>query len=192
MYSHWEPDRGNRRKALLDMLRGAVQKGTFQLASGVVSNFYVDARSVLLTPEGSFLAAYEFIELLAERGITAVGGPAIGACPIVSTIGAVAYMRGQMLKLFYVRSMEKEHGLKRTIEGPALVKEDRVLLVEDVVTTGASILNALSEVQKTGATVTSVVALVDRGDNKKDLPVPLSSIFHIGEILPNSNEGVGK
>lgn len=150
-----------------DRLRGKVSsalvKGEVTLASGRKSDFYFDCRKVTLDQEGAHLAAEVMLEEIRKLGATAVGGMSIGADPLVSTIGSVAYAQGIELKLFYVRKEPKKHGMRRLIEGPGLEKNDKAVIVEDVTTSGGSAMKAVNAVRdEFGAEVLAVVTIVDR------------------------------
>lgn len=148
---------------LKEKVAGALSKGEVVLASGKKSNFYFDCRMVTLDQEGAHLTAQAMLEKIQELGATAVGGMSIGADPLVSTIGNVAFAQGVALKLFYVRKEPKKHGTKKLIEGPGLSADDKVVIVEDVTTTGGSALKAVNAVRdEFGAEVLAVLTIVDR------------------------------
>jgi orotate phosphoribosyltransferase len=152
-------DRGR----LKTLIEGCVHQGEVTLASGKTSDFYVDGRLVTLSPEGSRLIGEEILDLVQELQVTALGGPTTGACPMVSAAGVLAAQAGVPLKLFYVRGAPKGHGMQKAIEGPALSKDDRVLVVDDVMTSGGSMIKAIDRIrEETGATVVSAFCLVDR------------------------------
>jgi orotate phosphoribosyltransferase len=151
------------RPRLRELVSKTVKHGTFTLASGETSDFYFDGRLVTLDQEGSLLVGAEAAELARALGATALGGPATAACPIVTAAGICARELGVKLKLFYVRGEAKKHGTKKLIEGPALDAQDRVLLVDDVVTSGGSFTKALAALrEETKAQIVGAFALVDR------------------------------
>jgi orotate phosphoribosyltransferase len=153
------------RPRLRELVARTVKHGTFTLASGETSDFYFDGRLVTLDPEGSLLVGAEAASLARQLGATAVGGPATAACPIVTATGICARLGSPRLdlKLFYARSEPKKHGTKKLLEGPALVAGDRVVVVDDVVTSGGSFLKAIAAIrEETSATVVGAFALVDR------------------------------
>lgn len=151
------------RARLRELVAACVARGEVTLASGKKSDFYVDGRLVTLSPEGSLLLGKAILEVVRERGVTALGGPATGACPMVSAAGVLAAQAGLPLKLFYVRAEPKGHGLMKAIEGPPLTKEDRALLVDDVTTSGGSILKAVDRLrQEVGCEVVAALTIVDR------------------------------
>jgi orotate phosphoribosyltransferase len=129
------------------------------LSSGAKAQYYVDARRALLRPAG-FRAAGELIAAAAvEAGASAVGGPATAAIP--PSCAALAVPAGQDLVAFFVRGERKQHGLQRWVEGP-VEEGDRVLVVEDTVTTGGSTVKAIEKIREQGLHPVAVVAVVDR------------------------------
>lgn len=183
-----------RRARLLELVRACVAQGPVTLASGQTSDFYVDGRLVTLTGEGSALLAEEVLARATELGATAVAGPTTGACPLVSAAGVLAHQRGLPLKLCYVRSAAKGHGLQKAVEGPALTAQDRVLMVEDVVTSGGSVLRAVERLREdTGAEVLEVWCVVDREAGGAECltgaGVPFRALFTRGEVSPPAAAG---
>jgi orotate phosphoribosyltransferase len=147
------------RQRLLHGLREhALVHGEVVLSSGQVAQYYVDAKRAILLP-GPFLALGELVAAQArELGATAVGGLTMGADPVA----CAALAGGFGGKAFFVRKEAKQHGLARRIEGPLLEPGDRCLVVEDVVTTGGSTLQALDALRDADTTVVGVVCVLDR------------------------------
>lgn len=144
-------------------LAACVHKGPVTLASGKVSDFYVDGRLLTLDAQGSLLVGQAVLERVKALGATAVAGPTTGACPIVSAAGVLAAQEGLPLRLVYVRSQAKGHGMEKAVEGPPLSAEDKVLFVEDVVTSGGSLARAVERLRAdTPATVIGALCLLDR------------------------------
>ena len=140
----------------------AVKIGEFTLASGKKSNFYIDCRKVTLDPLGAKLIGKIILEKIKNLNADAVGGLTLGADPIV---GAVITLGG--IPGFIVRKREKEHGTKQKIEG--LIELGwKVVIVEDVATTGSSALQAIQAVESIGATVIKVIAIVDREEGARE------------------------
>ncbi|MFQ5893021.1 MAG: orotate phosphoribosyltransferase [Nitrospinota bacterium] len=138
------------------------RRGTFTLTSGMTSRFYFDAKPTLLTAEGSRLVGELVCDEAARLRATAVGGLMVGAVPVVHTALAVAAERGFALKGFWVRKEPKGHGTERLIEGE-LDARDRVLIVDDVITTGRSIRRTVEAIAEVGCrTVAGVCVLLDR------------------------------
>ena len=138
-------------------------KGEFLLASGARSNVYFDCKRVTLDPEGVALIGEilwgEIRALPVE--VTAVGGPTIGADPIVGHLAALSWQKGKPLAAFLVRKEAKSHGTRRFIENPP-PSGSRVVIFEDVVTSGGSTLDAIRAAEESGLKVAAVFSLVDR------------------------------
>lgn len=151
------------RQLLLKLLKeNAFQKGKRMLSSGKESDYYLDAKKVTLTSEGAYLTAKLIWELLKKEKIDAIGGPTLGADPIIGAIAALVHIDGRQVNTFIVRKEPKKHGMEKFIEGPQICEGDRVVIIEDVVTTGSSVLKAVEAVRKTGGEVSRIIALVDR------------------------------
>ena len=150
---------------LLNFLKEkAIIHGEMTLASGRKASFYIDGKQVTLDPQGIFLTAKVILGMLHGTNADAIGGPTLGADPIAAAVSLLSSQSGHPLKAFIVRKQSKEHGTQKMIEGPALQAGDRVVMVEDVVTTGGSVLKAIQEVEKLNAKVIKVVCLVDRNE----------------------------
>jgi orotate phosphoribosyltransferase len=147
------------RERLIDELRShALIIGEVVLTSGQVAQYYVDAKRAVLRPAG-FAAMAELVAARAtEWGATAVGGLTMGA----DAPACAALAGGADVKAFFVRKETKAHGLQRRVEGPPLEPEDRCLIVEDVVTTGGSTLQAIDAVREAGHEIAGVVTILDR------------------------------
>lgn len=148
---------------LKTLIAASISRGEVTLASGAKSDFYVDGRLVTLTGEGSRLVGEAILELAREWDVTAIGGPTTGACPMVTAAGLLAEQAGQPLKVCYVRSAAKDYGMQKAIEGPALSKDDRVLIVDDVMTSGGSLIKAADRLKsEVGCAIAGVYVIVDR------------------------------
>lgn len=152
---------------LLPYVRACVKKSatpSFKLASGKLSDFYIDGRLATLSGRALRLIAEAVLCLTADDNITAVGGMVIGADPITGAVLAIAAERGIDLKGFLCRKQPKEHGTGKQIEGPPLTPDDRVVLVEDTVTTGGSALRVAQALRETYGEIpiVRVVCLADR------------------------------
>jgi len=141
----------------------SIRHGDFVLASGRRSTFYVDARQTTMSGEGLILIGIVGLERLGTRGWhpQLVGGLTLGADPVAYAIAAAARTRGVELDAFAVRKQAKDHGTGRRIEG-CFVPGARVVVVEDVLTTGRSALEALAAVEAEGGQVLGVLTVVDR------------------------------
>jgi orotate phosphoribosyltransferase len=143
--------------------------GQFKLSSGGTSDYYIDCRTTTLHAEGGRLTGHAILELLTANGILvdAVGGLTMGADPIVSNVATASAWRAlsdptaTLVHGFLVRKAEKAHGTGRRIEG-FCQPGARVLIVDDVCTTGASTINALEAARESGMIVAAVVCIVER------------------------------
>jgi len=155
---------------LLSLLaRISFKLGQFKLSSGGTSDYYIDCRTTTLHAEGGRLTGHSVLELLEENHINAhaVGGLTMGADPIVSNVATASAWRAQqqpgspLIHGFLVRKAEKTHGTGRRIEG--FCREGaRVIIVDDVCTTGASTINAIEAAREAGMIVAAVVCIVER------------------------------
>ncbi len=173
-------------KLAILLKKEALKKGKFVLSSGKTSSYYLDGRVITLTPEGAYLAASIILELIKGKGIDAVGGPTLGADPIVGAVAALSHIQKVPLKTFIVRKRAKEHGTQRQIEGPALKAGEKVVLVDDVATTGKALLEAKKALDKIGVLAEEALVVVDRcegaGENLAKAGLKLESIFTIKEL----------
>lgn len=164
----------------------ALKKGDFTLSSGKKSNYYLDGRVITLTPEGAYLVASIILILCKDKDITAIGGPTLGADPIVGALGVAGYIKGVPIKTFIVRKSTKGHGTQRQIEGPELKKGEKVLLVDDVATTGKALIEAKEALSRSGIICDSAIVIVDRcegaKENLKTAGLRLESIFTIRDF----------
>ncbi len=172
---------------LLTLLnKEALKRGEFTLSSGKKSSYYLDGRIITLTPEGAYLVANIILELCRDKAVDAIGGPTLGADPIVGAIAAVAHIKKIPLKTFIVRKATKEHGTQRQIEGPELVKTSRVILVDDVATTGKALIEAKEALDKAGIISDTAMVIVDRCEGAKEnlekAGLRLESIFTIKDF----------
>lgn len=152
------------RAALIDLVRQeALKTGTFTLASGKTASYYLDCRLVTLHPRGANLIAAGMLERIEaiSPAVDAVGGMAIGADPITASIVTLVGQRDGNLRGFMVRKEPKGHGAGRQVEGPVQAGQ-RVVIVEDVITSGGSALKAAEAAREFGLDVVKVIAIVDR------------------------------
>ena len=155
------------------LARTSFRLGQFTLASGATSDYYVDCRTTTLHAEGGRLTGEAILELLEENHIDAeaVGGLTMGADPIVSNVATASAWRAQgrpggpLLHGFLVRKAEKAHGTGRRIEGFCR-KDARVVIVDDVCTTGGSTITAIEAAREAGMIVAAVVCIVEREEAK--------------------------
>ena len=155
------------RERLIAIIRSrSVETGrTFTLASGRTSDFYCNLKPTMLDPEGAYLLGALIVEALRSDKPDLVGGLELGAVPLATAAAAMSHAIGQPMRAFVVRKQTKEHGTKSLVEG--LMRGDslkgrRVVILEDVTTTGGSSMKAIEAVRAEGATVVKVLTMVDR------------------------------
>ncbi|MFN3925872.1 MAG: orotate phosphoribosyltransferase [Pseudanabaenaceae cyanobacterium] len=153
-------------KQLLQTL--AYQEGEFQLASGQTSSYYINCKPVTLHPWGGLWVGQLLFSLLASN-TGAVGGLTLGADPIVSAVSVVSALMGRPLPALIVRKQPKGHGTQAWIEGEILPQGTIVAVVEDVVTTGSSAMQAVAKLRSAGYQVQQVLAIVDRVQGGREL-----------------------
>lgn len=175
-----------RQKLLSTLAHKSFQLGEFKLSSGAVSDYYIDCRTTTLDAQGARLTGEVFWEEIQQRGWKprAIGGLTMGADPIVV---AVAVVSGE-LNGFLVRKAEKQHGTGQRIEG-FREKGTRVVIVDDVCTTGASTVQAIEAAREFGFEIVGVMCLVEREEargrpnvEKAAAPAPFISVFTANEV----------
>jgi orotate phosphoribosyltransferase len=156
------PDLGPTRNALrAHVLEHSLKSGNFTLKSGQSSSWFLDTKQTACRPEGIVLIAQAALEILPIE-VNAIGGLTMGADPVAFGIAAVAATRGRMLRSFSVRKEAKDHGITGRLAG-ALLPGDRVAIVEDTVTRGTSLFEAVEVVRSFGAEPIFITVIVDRG-----------------------------
>ena len=175
------------KKQLLALLeRDALKRGKFVLSSGKESTFYLDGRIITMTPEGAYLTGSIMLSMLQGAQVTALGGPTMGADPIVGAVAVLSHLHKVALKTFIVRKAAKAHGTQRQVEGPALHPGDRVVLVDDVATSGKSLIEAKQVMDSMGVIVVKALVIVDRGEGAREnlqaAGCALESIFTLADL----------
>jgi orotate phosphoribosyltransferase len=178
------------RRQLIELLaRRSARRGNFTLASGKQSSFYIDCRLTTMSPEGLSAIGPIGLALIHERGWNpdSVGGLTLGADPVSYAISYASAGTGTPVRAFTVRKEAKAHGTGKLIEGP-FEAGDRVVVIEDVITTGGSALKAVDALRAAGATILGVLAVVDREEGGREAieaaGIQVGSIARVGEILP--------
>jgi orotate phosphoribosyltransferase len=146
-------------------------RGEITLASGRTSNFYFNLKPTMLDPEGAALLAELTYEALKDDGLDYVGGLEMGAVPLAGAVAQLSWIKGHPIAAFFVRKKPKEHGAKLAVEGLAKgesLQGKRVVIVEDVTTTGESALKAVEAARDAGGVVALVLTMVDREEGASE------------------------
>ncbi|MBK7906000.1 MAG: orotate phosphoribosyltransferase [Gemmatimonadetes bacterium] len=177
------------RTRLLDLLaQRSARRGSFTLASGKQSDLYIDCRLTTMHPEGLALIGPLGLHAIGERGWhpDAVGGLTLGADPVSYAIAYASQLAGMPTRAFTVRKEAKTHGTGKLIEGP-YTAGDRVVVIEDVITTGGSALKAVDAVRAAGGVVVGVLAVVDREEGGREtieaVGVEVETLARAAEIV---------
>ena len=148
---------------------GALMFGRFTLKSGKISEYYLDSKKLTLDPRGALFVASQLVRKLDDEGIRYVGGVAYGGIPIVSHVALFSGLReGEPIHAFYHRKDSKEHGTAAEAEGQLPGPGNPVAVLEDVVTTGGSLLDTISHAEERGWNVTHALTLVDRDEGGRE------------------------
>jgi len=145
--------------------------GETKLVSGRSSNFYFNMKPSMLHPEGAHLIATLILDALAGAEVDLIGGLEMGAVPLAVAAAAQSHARGRPIGAFFVRKQAKEHGAKKLVEGLApgeTLAGKRVVVVEDVTTTGGSSMKAIAALKAEGAVIVRVITVVDRLEGAAD------------------------
>jgi len=185
------------RQELAHLLRTkSLVRGEFTLASGKKSDYYIDCKLTTLDPEGALLTGYCILELLEEMKIKpdAIGGLSMGADPLVTALGVVSAIQKRPVPGFLVRKKAKEHGRQKQIEGIEDPRGKKVVIVDEVCTTGGSTQEAIDAAEREGCEVIAVISLVDREEGGSDVlraKYNYRSIFTVRELLAESRAPAG-
>jgi orotate phosphoribosyltransferase len=179
------------RRQLMELIRQrSFGRGKITLASGRESDFYFDMKPTMLHPAGAAWLAELILDEVAALDVDCIGGLEMGAVPLAATVAGFSHVRGRPLQAFFVRKKPKEHGAQKLVEG--LPKGDtlrgrKVVIVEDVATTGGSAVQAVKAVRDEGAEVVLVLAAVDRQEGAAETfaaaGVPFRALFTAEEFL---------
>ena len=177
------------REQLVQLLaERSARRGTFTLASGRISHFYVDCRLTTMSPDGLVLVGPLALGMLLESGWTvdSVGGLTMGADPVSYAIAYASALTGAPIRCFAVRKEPKGHGLGKRIEG-SFRRGDRVVVIEDSMTTGGSALNAAAAIRAEGGEVIGALTLVDREEGAREAleaaGIPLIAFTTADELM---------
>ncbi len=179
-----------KRARLLELLRTrSFQEREVILSSGLKSNFYIDCKQVSLDAEGAALIGALFHQVIDEVApdAIAVGGLTLGADPLATATSLVSFQSGRPRAAFIVRKEPKGHGTGQWVESTKLPAGAKVVILEDVITTGASTLKAIERARLAGFTVLRALGLVDRlegGREAVEVECPLTTLFTRRDFLP--------
>jgi orotate phosphoribosyltransferase len=186
-------------RQLLELLSTrSFRRGTFTLASGATSNYYIDGRTSAVFSRGAFLIGQVLYERTKGLAVDAIGGMEVGAVPLTAAAVIHYHLNGRPMEGFWVRDKTKTHGTRKLVEGAGVGKGSRVVVLDDVVTTGGSSVKAADAVRELGGDVVLVLALVDRlqGAAKafRERGIEFRSVFTIRDFgidAPDPAEAAG-
>jgi orotate phosphoribosyltransferase len=186
-YSKIEINESSDKERLLELIQAnALERRNVVLSTGKMSDYYVDCKRVTLSPEGAYLTAKLMLDLL-RSDVSAVAGLTLGADPIVSTIAILSHIQGRNIPALIVRKEPKKHGTKRYIEGPAISNGSKVTVVDDVVTSGGSVLRCVERLSSEGYEPIQVLTILDRMEGGRETlegaGFKLESIFTKDDLL---------
>jgi len=165
-------------------------KGRYKLVSGKESNYYLDMKPTMFNPEGADALSEMILDRLTEMTVDYVGGLALGAVPLISTITMLSHRRGYPISGFFVRKDVKDHGTKKLVEGLArgeTLSGKRAVILDDVTTTGGSAMIAVESAKNLGAEIVLVLSIVDREEGAAEFyraqGIPFAALFTASEFL---------
>ncbi len=154
---------------LLELIkRKAFFRKKIILSSGKTSNYYIDARLITLDPKGIYLITQLIFSFIKKNKITCIGGPTLGADPIVGALLLYSQMKKYSLKGFIVRKEEKKHGMRKLIEGSFPNRRGRILVIDDVITTGSSVLKVIDILEREKIHIFGCFCIVDRQEGARE------------------------
>ncbi len=140
-----------------------------------------------LSPDGAYHTAKIMLDMVKDDKVDAIGGPTLGADPMVGAIASLSHEAGRPINTFIIRKSPKAHGKQQQVEGPELKEGARVVIIDDVATTGKAFVESIEVLQKMNITVTKAICIIDRGEGAREAlakyNVPLAPIFTISEFL---------
>jgi len=152
------------------------EEPTFKLASGKLSNYYIDCRKTTYSPEGQFLVGSIIFEMIKGLNVDAIGGLTMGADPISCSVAFASHINKNDIGSFAIRKERKEHGMQKQVEG-AVKEGNRVIIIDDVITTGGSTIKAIEAAKREGLEIVKVIVLVDREEGGKE-----EILKHVSEV----------
>ncbi len=161
---------------------------TVKLVSGKMSRFYVNCKPTILSPRGRFLVGHLVFDAIKSAGADGVGGLTFGADPIAVATAFVSELQKKPVKAFSIRKDQKDHGIVKWVEGD-IKPGERVVIIEDVITTGGSTIKAIERARSEGLDVVKIVALVDRQEggieNIREHVQDVTAIISRDELIEN-------
>ncbi len=154
-------------KLILEKAFRYSKEPVFKLVSGRISNYYFNCKAVTLHPEGMYLIGNIIFDMIKDSGAKGIGGLTLGADPIADAVAYTSYLKKMPVEAFVVRKTAKAHGTMQWIEGN-IAAGDQVVVVDDVITTGKSTIEAITRAKEGGLDVVKVIALVDRQEGGKE------------------------
>ena len=168
------------------------EEPVFKLVSGRVSSYYFNCKAVALHPEGMHLIGNLMFEMTKDLGIKGIGGLTLGADPIAYAVAYTSFLKGNPIEAFIVRKTPKSHGTMQLIEGNVR-KGDRVVIVDDVITTGKSTIEAITKAKEEGIEVVKVIAFIDRQEGGREaieaLGYKVDSVITRDEVMELYKKG---
>ncbi len=162
-------------------------RGKFILSSGKESSFYLDARLVTLSAAGAYLTGRVILDMVKDDKLDAIGGPTLGADPMVGAVASLSFQNGKPIDTFIIRKQPKAHGKQQQVEGPELKEGASVVIIDDVATTGKAFVESIEVLQKLNIKIKKAICVIDRGEGAREAlakyNVPLESIFTINDFL---------
>lgn len=162
------------------------EEPVFKLVSGRMSNYYFNCKAVTLYPEGMYLIGNLIFDLIKDLDIKGIGGLTLGADPVAFAVAYTSYLKKKPVEAFVVRKTAKSHGTMQLIEGN-IKSGDRVVIVDDVITTGKSTIEAITRAKEAGLEIVKVIALIDRQEGGREaveeLGYKIDSIITRDEVM---------
>lgn len=162
------------------------EEPAFKLVSGTMSHYYFNCKAVTLHPEGMYLIGNILYDMVQGLGIRGIGGLTLGADPIADAVAYTSWLKKNPVEAFVVRKTAKAHGTMQWIEGN-VGKGDPVVIVDDVITTGKSTIEAITRAREAGLQVLRAIALVDRQEGGREnigaLGVPVDAVITREEVM---------
>ena len=150
------------------IINNAYFKEKIILSSGKESDYYIDARLITLSAEGAYLTAKIMLDMVKDDSFAAIGGPTLGADPLIGAISVLSFQSGNSYNTFIVRKEAKKHGKQKQIEGPLIPEGSEVVLIDDVATTGKAFLQSIDVLDGLGIKAKKCLCIVDRGEGARE------------------------